>query len=611
MRPSLASFLLTVAFTVHLASADSLEEATDTTQPCSVRAWVRAEDLSPNHVSRGELRIKVLRQECANQIASVALRLQLDEFGEVKHLKRGAVLPEVRPANESASTEYSSWMGSDVVYDYQAHDDGLSDPELWTLKAEERRSWTTEVILLRNPDISDAIVTPFTVAVPPVNYPAVVSKYRNLHGPIAQYSFSDLGYRYTTIVTFTDGRIEKTPSGHTAFIPSSEKHIQSPFTWNLTFEESKCEKCDAPSDNKQAELLEKCLPKDQRSAFTAEVTVDSGKVATAGQSLKGLVTVHTTTHGTTIPSDVYVYVEPVFRDHWAHAHAASAGDSACPSAWSGLCDQPSVKDQVYSKSEKHSNVFAENDDEKVWQYPSYSSGDEAAITSSNPRTTFEFRLPPEAPVDIMSYYSGVENLLHVELTVLYPLDVAKCMYPGQKLEFPENEHDPAAIEEGLWDTWTRLGTSAGSEDSKLHRKMTLHATVPITVVGPEASDQSFAHYLEPDGAVTPLLRSGLQMDMPASFPAAKPLVTVEAMANTSARLMRPGSTDPIQFMQSFMNRSRYSYEYPDPTKHYQHGNYVGLLWRKKVVAEERGIWPPRNEEILEEPERQRPLTVAP
>ncbi|KAJ7696429.1 hypothetical protein B0H17DRAFT_893479, partial [Mycena rosella] len=50
--------------------------------PCEVRAWVRAEDLSPEHVSHGELRIKVPRAQCTQQIASVALRLQLDEFSE-------------------------------------------------------------------------------------------------------------------------------------------------------------------------------------------------------------------------------------------------------------------------------------------------------------------------------------------------------------------------------------------------------------------------------------------------------------------------------------------------------------------------------------------------
>ncbi|KAJ7811990.1 hypothetical protein B0H14DRAFT_2377891, partial [Mycena olivaceomarginata] len=123
-----------------------------TTEPeaCSVRAWVRAEDLSPDHVSRGELRIKVTRVECANQIASVALRLQLDEFGEFKYLKNGAVLPAVQPTNQSAPDGYTDWGGSDIVYDYKAHDDGLGDPELWTVKAEERRAWTTEATLVDN-----------------------------------------------------------------------------------------------------------------------------------------------------------------------------------------------------------------------------------------------------------------------------------------------------------------------------------------------------------------------------------------------------------------------------------------------------------------------------
>ncbi|KAJ7622908.1 hypothetical protein DFH06DRAFT_1009006, partial [Mycena polygramma] len=119
-------------------------------EPCTIRAWVRAQDLSPDHISHGELRIKVPRAECANQIASVALRLQLDEFGEVKFLKKGAVLPEVRPSNQSAPSGYADWTGSDVVYDYQAYEDRFSNPELWTVKAEERRAWTTQATLLDN-----------------------------------------------------------------------------------------------------------------------------------------------------------------------------------------------------------------------------------------------------------------------------------------------------------------------------------------------------------------------------------------------------------------------------------------------------------------------------
>ena len=99
---------------------------------------------------KGELRIKVPREECANQIASVTLRLQLDEFGEVKFWKSGAVLPEILPSNHTAPVGPADWMGSNVVYDYQAYDDGLSDPELWTVKAEERRAWMTEATLLDN-----------------------------------------------------------------------------------------------------------------------------------------------------------------------------------------------------------------------------------------------------------------------------------------------------------------------------------------------------------------------------------------------------------------------------------------------------------------------------
>ncbi|KAK7012840.1 hypothetical protein R3P38DRAFT_1561307 [Favolaschia claudopus] len=148
---------------------------------------------------------------------------------------------------------------------------------------------------------------------------------------------------------------------------------------------------------------------------------------------------------------------------------------------------------------------------------------------------------------------------------------------------------------------------------KYHRMMTLDAKVPLTIVSAGPSDQSIAHYLSPDVAVAPVLRSGLQMDMPASFPTMKPLIIVEDIANTSARLMQPGSTDPIQIRQQLMNINRINsrFNYPDPTKGYRGGNYVGVLWKKKIVAEERGIWPLRNEPVVDEGNDQRPLSVAP
>ncbi|EJD36953.1 hypothetical protein AURDEDRAFT_174024 [Auricularia subglabra TFB-10046 SS5] len=55
--------------------------ATSLPDPCTVKAWVRADDLSPNAVSHGELKVKLI-QPCANTIKSIALRLRLDEYAE-------------------------------------------------------------------------------------------------------------------------------------------------------------------------------------------------------------------------------------------------------------------------------------------------------------------------------------------------------------------------------------------------------------------------------------------------------------------------------------------------------------------------------------------------
>ncbi|KAF8216750.1 hypothetical protein K438DRAFT_402651 [Mycena galopus ATCC 62051] len=122
-----------LAVAIVLASEVELIDVQNT-EPCTVQAWVHAEDFSPDHISRGELRSKVLRKECANQTASMALRLQLDEFNEVRFLKRSAILFEVRVSNETVLIGLADWTASDVLYDYRAHDDGANDPALRNAK---------------------------------------------------------------------------------------------------------------------------------------------------------------------------------------------------------------------------------------------------------------------------------------------------------------------------------------------------------------------------------------------------------------------------------------------------------------------------------------------
>jgi hypothetical protein len=120
-----------------------------------------------------------------------------------------------------------------------------------------------------------------------------------------------------------------------------------------------------------------------------------------------------------------------------------------------------------------------------------------------------------------------------------------------------------------------------------------------------------AHYLTP-GALAPIIRSGAQAEMPASFPVAQPVFTVEALFNTSARLMQPGTTDPVLRRQQLMDMNMTWWDtgrkYPDPTRDYRGGEFAGVLWKKKIVAEERGIWPVRAE-VVDGEDSQQPLSV--
>ncbi|KAF8216752.1 hypothetical protein K438DRAFT_1797756 [Mycena galopus ATCC 62051] len=193
------------------------------------------------------------------------------------------------------------------------------------------------------------------------------------------------------------------------------------------------------------------------------------------------------------------------------------------------------------------------------------------------------------PVGFASYYGTAESLLYFQLTVSYPLDVAKCLRPLTSIPFEGEDQDSVGTEEGLWEMYIPVGQPAIPVSSWQGLTMMLEASVPISVVSSTMPEHPVAHYLTPQGALRPMLRSGVQLDMPASFPPAHPTLTVEDAADSSARLMRPGTIDPEQQLTQMLRMGRQ--RVPDPTKNYHDGSFAGLLWRKKMVAEERGIFP--------------------
>ncbi|KAJ7019803.1 hypothetical protein C8F04DRAFT_1146716 [Mycena alexandri] len=170
----------------------------------------------------------------------------------------------------------------------------------------------------------------------------------------------------------------------------------------------------------------------------------------------------------------------------------------------------------------------------------------------------------------------------------------------------EPTDDSARTEEGLWDVYTPIGKPR-EDESQYYRTMTLEAYVPVIVVSNSSATNSVAHYLAP-GALGPVLRGGVEDERPVSFPVAQPVFNVEGLANTSARLMQPGTTDPSQWMQR-MNFSRRAIKNFDPAQDYRGGSYAGFLWRKKVVAEERGIWP-LPAEVVNGGDNQQPFSIA-
>jgi hypothetical protein len=79
----------------------------------------------------------------------VALRLQLEEFSEVKYLRRGTVIPEIKKSpKQNAPRDFLG--ANDTIYDYGPYDRALSDAALWEVKAEERIAWSAEAVLFDN-----------------------------------------------------------------------------------------------------------------------------------------------------------------------------------------------------------------------------------------------------------------------------------------------------------------------------------------------------------------------------------------------------------------------------------------------------------------------------
>ncbi|KAJ7637183.1 hypothetical protein FB45DRAFT_908489 [Roridomyces roridus] len=565
--------------------------------PCDVQVKVRAEDLGPNHSSQGELRVKASRPDCAHEIVSVALRLELSEFSEVVSAKDGVALPEAWLVSNQTKTVSGlhGEVGQKVVYNFSsAYAEAISDPELWNIAAEERIAWTSEIVLLKDhPDLTHPVVVPFTVDVPNVNYPSGVDRMRVVRN--SRHSYGDLAYEYTATVTFTDGRILNKPIGYTTFVPINQvSPTTTPSTWRTAFENP----CEKHHNREDVDDLQRCLPKKERSQFTAKVTLETGNVVQQGHRVKGRVTVHGT-QGSTTMSEIAVGVLTHYDDRWASEQAITGGDAKFVNhRYTDTRCRTYIKNTpLDAESSAYAWIFTDGAGYRGFPPATLvSSADEGndPLTPEHPYFDFDFEVPRETPVDFASYYTITENRLLFKLDVLYAPEVADCL--GKPMPRPPvtAADAAAATEESLWQSHSPVRHPVEFKPPKARkdtrRVMTLEVVVPIIVVGGTAEINPVPHYLAP-GLPVPVIRAGGEAPAVSEYPIADPVVKEEPLTETTSRLIEAHP----QSSRFTGHRYRPASEIPDPARYYRRGDYAGLLWKKKKVAEERGFVPFRPE----------------
>jgi hypothetical protein len=292
-------------------------------------------------------------------------------------------------------------------------------------------------------------------------------------------------------------------------------------------------------------------------------------------------------------SDVSVSFTNTKHQPWAVDRATTSGD---PDFDGLLCQWSGMSSGIISV-EPFSHVFKKKDDDdsSVWSYSSRHPSRRGPLTAAKPYLDFELPIPTTAVPNFSSYYSSTEAVLELSLSVIYSRDAADCISGANGLnkydafEEPEDERtadDVSKKEDGLWDSYTAVGEPIQSR-MLLRRMLHFKATVPLVVLG-DISERPAQHYLTP-GQPSPII---LASPADVVFPPVRPVITEEPLVNTSERLMRTdGTFDPIQSRRNFWNHTRLFTQdkAPDPAAHYNNGNYAGLLWKKKVVSEERGI----------------------
>ncbi|KAI9568061.1 hypothetical protein HD554DRAFT_2039155 [Boletus coccyginus] len=195
---------------------------------CSAQVWVRAPDLAPDTIVRGDVRVKI--SAGCPVVETVLLGLRLKERSVMKALYdplpqflqtfsgRQETDAPFGPATDFPPSPFSN--GSDEI----AFLEMLANKDLWLVREEERLVFeTSQVIRVADEASGDCdVVQDFAVLVPSTNFPpAVDSSTFSIFMMRGDVEMVNVEFMYEDFirVPFSNGTTEEISVGHTSFQP--------------------------------------------------------------------------------------------------------------------------------------------------------------------------------------------------------------------------------------------------------------------------------------------------------------------------------------------------------------------------------------------------------
>ncbi|KAH7916555.1 hypothetical protein BJ138DRAFT_1052409 [Hygrophoropsis aurantiaca] len=325
------SFILT-------QSTGSVHNGKPDLQPdCRARSWVRAPDMIPGAVIRGDVKI-LLDGDCP-EVESYALGLRFKERILFKILQDGAAIPD-RPTRKDNSNLFGpprevedifkpSWRwgfgnsspaGNDSEWKF--YEDAVTNKDLWFVHEEETTSFEIKY-QLDVPSTGGDLVSKFGLLIPDTNYPPALDHRISgaIRGDVEIHQTESI-YEYFTEMLFTNGTLKQFPAGITAFQPLYPPRLstQSNLTVIVPLE----------TDPKR-DVLHDPL----QSNYTAEITIPSNGIILQGSTQNLSTIVHRSGYSnrTDTVAHINIFTTAQAQIKWSDIDFGARGAHHMPRFW--------------------------------------------------------------------------------------------------------------------------------------------------------------------------------------------------------------------------------------------------------------------------------------